>query len=88
MEKVEGSKGNFNVTLNKKPRYIDMAKCTSCGDCAEVCPVSLPSEYDEGFSIRKAVYKQYAQAVPGAFVIQKADRAPCRMASTAVSTLP
>ena len=40
----------------------------------------MPSEYDEGLSAKKATFKQYAQAIPGAFAIQKADKAPCRMA--------
>jgi NADPH-dependent glutamate synthase beta subunit-like oxidoreductase len=49
----------------------------------EVCPVTLPSEYDQGFCDRKATYKKYAQAIPGAFAIQKADKAPCHMACPA-----
>jgi heterodisulfide reductase subunit A-like polyferredoxin len=48
-----------------------------------VCPVALPNEYDQGLSARKATYKKYAQAVPGAFAIQKADKAPCRLACPA-----
>jgi heterodisulfide reductase subunit A-like polyferredoxin len=32
---------------------------------------------------RKAVYKPYAQAIPGAFAIEKIDMAPCRMACPA-----
>ncbi|RLC21096.1 MAG: 4Fe-4S ferredoxin, partial [Deltaproteobacteria bacterium] len=83
MEKVEGSKGNFRVTIHKTPRYIDPAKCTGCGDCAEVCPVTLPNAYDQGLTTRKATYKKYAQAIPGAFAIQKADKAPCRLACPA-----
>jgi len=42
--------------------------------------VDLPSEYDEGLSTKKATFKQYAQAIPGAFAIHKADKAPCRLA--------
>jgi len=57
VEKVEGSKGNFKVTVHKTPRYIDETKCTACGDCAEACPVSLPNEYDQGLDERKATYK-------------------------------
>jgi len=43
----------------------------------------LPDEYDQGLSERKATFKQYAQAIPGAFAIQKADKAPCRLACPA-----
>jgi heterodisulfide reductase subunit A-like polyferredoxin len=42
--------------------------------------VDLPSEYDEGLCSKKATFKQYAQAIPGAYAIQKADNAPCRLA--------
>jgi heterodisulfide reductase subunit A-like polyferredoxin len=45
--------------------------------------VELPSEYDQGLATRRAAYKKYAQAIPGAFAIQKADKAPCRLACPA-----
>ena len=48
-----------------------------------MCPVVLPNEYDQGLCDRKATYKKYAQAIPGAFAIQKADKAPCRLACPA-----
>ena len=83
MENVSGVKGNFRVALKRTPRYLDASKCTACGDCEKVCPVELPSEYDQGLATRKAVYKKYAQAIPGAFAIQKADKAPCRLACPA-----
>jgi heterodisulfide reductase subunit A-like polyferredoxin len=83
IEKIEGSEGNFKAFISQKPRYIDAAKCTSCGDCAEACPVILPNEYDQSLSDRKATYKKYAQAIPGAFSIQKVDKAPCRLACPA-----
>jgi len=80
---LKGSEGRFSVRVRQKPRYIDLSKCTSCGDCAKVCPVQLSNEYDEGLSDRKAAYKLYPQAIPGAFAIQKADKAPCRLACPA-----
>ena len=43
----------------------------------------MPSEYDQGLADRKATYKKYAQAIPGAFAIQKVDKAPCRLACPA-----
>jgi heterodisulfide reductase subunit A-like polyferredoxin len=36
-----------------------------------------------GLSERKAAYKLYAQAIPGAYAIEKGDRAPCRLACPA-----
>ncbi len=47
VEAVEGEAGRFRVRLTKAPRYIDLAKCTGCGDCANVCPVSVPSDFNE-----------------------------------------
>ena len=45
--------------------------------------MELSSEYDEGLGSRKAIYKKYAQAIPGGFAIQKSDKAPCRLACPA-----
>jgi heterodisulfide reductase subunit A len=36
--KVDGYVGNFKVTVNKKARYVDLEKCTGCGDCWNACP--------------------------------------------------
>ena len=78
MVKVRGHSGDFRVTLHRTPRYIDASRCTACGDCAEVCPVILPNEYDQGLTLRKAVHKKYAQAIPGAYAITKSGTAPCK----------
>jgi len=83
IKKVEGTAGNFKVTVHKKPRFIDASKCTACGDCTDVCPVVLPNEYDQGMSQKHATFKKYAQAIPSAFAIMKSDKAPCRDACPA-----
>jgi len=57
---------------------VDLTKCTSCGECAKVCPVSRPNEYNEKLDFRKAIYKQYPQAIPGGFGINKVGTAPCK----------
>ena len=80
---IEGKEGNFKVQVLKKPRFIDLAKCTACGDCIEVCPVALPSEFEQGLSNRKATYKRYPQAIPSAMAISKNGTSPCKIACPA-----
>jgi heterodisulfide reductase subunit A-like polyferredoxin len=80
---IEGEEGNFKVQVLKKPRFIDLAKCTACGDCIEVCPVSLPGEFEQGLSNRKATYKRYPQAIPSAMAISKNGTSPCTIACPA-----
>ncbi len=66
---VEGEPGNFTVTLANRPRYIDPAKCTGCGECARHCPVTAVNQYNKRLDDRRATYIEYAQAVPLAFAI-------------------
>jgi len=75
---VTGEPGNFQIKLLERPRYIDMAKCTACGECEKACPISIPSVFDQGLCDRKAAYKLYPQAMPGAFAIEKRGTAPCK----------
>ncbi len=79
LEEVTGSAGNFKVRIRKKARYVDLDKCTGCGDCVAVCPVSFPDEFDAELGDRRAVYRPYPQAFPNAFVIDKRGKAPCRI---------
>ncbi|MDY6973076.1 MAG: FAD-dependent oxidoreductase, partial [Thermodesulfobacteriota bacterium] len=83
VENIDGKEGDFQVFLRKSTRYIDPDKCTACGDCAYVCPVERPDEYNKGLAHRKAIYKSYPQAIPGGFSIEKLDTAPCRMSCPA-----
>ncbi|MFP4227151.1 MAG: FAD-dependent oxidoreductase, partial [Desulfobacterales bacterium] len=77
VEEVSGYIGNYTVTVRRKPRYVVEGVCTGCGECMSVCPVSMPSGWDEGLANRKAIYRSFPQAVPITYVIDKMDRAPC-----------
>ena len=83
VKEVNGYIGNYTVTVRKKPRYVVEGVCTGCGECAKVCPVTVPSEWDEGLAERAAVYRPFPQAVPITYVIDKRDRAPCNSACPA-----
>lgn len=78
MVDLQGQPGNFKATIRRRPRYIDMDKCTSCGDCSGVCPVDISNHFDRSLGSRKAVAKHYAQAVPNVFGILKNGHAPCK----------
>ncbi len=69
VESVTGYVGNFNVAIRKKARYVDPNECTSCDECAKVCPVTVPDEYQQGFSSRKAIYLPFPQAVPSSYIL-------------------
>ncbi|MCJ8500877.1 FAD-dependent oxidoreductase [Desulfatitalea alkaliphila] len=78
VEKVEGEAGNFKVTLLERPRYVDLDKCTACGECSKVCPIEMPNTFDEGLRERKAAFKLYPQGMPSAYAIEKRGTAPCK----------
>jgi heterodisulfide reductase subunit A len=67
---VEGKAGAFRAKVEVKPRYVDPAKCTSCGLCSEKCPVSRPSEFEAGLGDRSAIYTPFPQAVPSTYAIE------------------
>ncbi|NHJ19729.1 MAG: CoB--CoM heterodisulfide reductase iron-sulfur subunit A family protein [Candidatus Lokiarchaeota archaeon] len=84
IKNVGGSMGNFEVEVEIKPRYVK-DNCTSCGECSAHCPVEVPSEWDSGMSIRKAIYKAYPQAIPATFV---RDKKNCIECNTCVNICP
>ena len=69
VESISGYVGNFSIRVRKKARYVDETACTACGDCAEVCPVTAPDEFQAGLATRRAVYIPFPQAVPSAYLI-------------------
>jgi len=80
IEEITGEPGDFRVKIRQHPRYVDIAPCTGCGDCAEACPIHRLDEFNGGLSERRAIYKPYPQAIPNAFAIEKLGVAPCREA--------
>ena len=72
VEEVAGYVGNFTVTIRQKARYVDVTKCTGCGECWTSCPIKKnPSEFDYGLGFRPAIYIPFPQAVPARPVIDK-----------------
>jgi len=68
---VEGAPGDFKVKIRVAPRYVDPDKCTGCGDCEAKCPRKVSSEFEQGLTVRKAIYSLFPQAIPNTRAIDK-----------------
>ncbi|MFH0946088.1 MAG: FAD-dependent oxidoreductase [Planctomycetota bacterium] len=64
VDTVEGEAGDFEVTLNRKARYVNEELCTGCTVCAEYCPIKIPDPFNQEMSLSKAVHIYFSQAVP------------------------
>lgn len=67
---VSGGPGNYEVTLEIAPRYVN-SNCTACGDCAAACPDEIDSEFNFGLGKTKAAYLPHEMAFPRRYVINK-----------------
>lgn len=65
-EKNDGGKKNplYKVEIRRKTRYVSEDKCIACGLCVKECPVSVPDEYNSGFTLRKAIWIRNGGPVP------------------------
>ncbi|MEM3577019.1 MAG: hydrogenase iron-sulfur subunit [Candidatus Bathyarchaeia archaeon] len=75
--KVDGAPGNYKVTVERKPRYVNEEKCVACDLCASVCPVEVPDEYNARLKNRKAIYINTPLVYPPVYVI---DADACKFA--------
>ncbi len=79
VKEVDGYIGNFQVKVEKKPRFVREDTCTGCGICADPCPVEVPNEFDLGLGTRKAIYTPFPQAVPLIYTIDDENCVGCGM---------
>ena len=69
--------GSFAVDLHQKSAYVDLDTCTGCGQCEEVCTVTVPDEYNYGLVTRRVAHIPFPQAVPKKAIIDRRGEAPC-----------
>ena len=74
---VDGFIGNFKVRIRKNARSVIAKNCTGCGECADVCPVEYPNEWEMNLGTRKAISVPFPQAVPLIFNINKEHCIEC-----------
>jgi len=70
VKSVSGSVGNYEVTLETAPRYVN-SNCTACGACAEVCTDEIDNAFNFGMNKTKAIRLPHEMAFPRRFVLDK-----------------
>ena len=69
LDRLDGGADRWRVELRQHPRYVDLSRCTACGDCIDACPVTVPG------TSHKAIYLESGQ--PQCVVIDKLGKPPC-----------
>ena len=64
---IQGEAGAFEVTLKTWPRYIDVEKCTACGECLESFPECI--RFTPGLDHRAPTCMRYPQATPWSYSV-------------------
>ncbi len=75
VKSVSGKPGNYEVTLEIKPRYVT-CNCAVCGSCASSVPDKFENEFNFGMDEIGAVYLPHEMAYPRRYVINKDALSP------------
>jgi quinone-modifying oxidoreductase subunit QmoA len=65
---VEGSAGDWRVSLRQRPRYVN-ENCTACGDCARAVSAKIPNPHNYGLDEIGAAYLPHGLAYPARYVL-------------------
>jgi heterodisulfide reductase subunit A len=61
---LEEEGGGLAAAVTQRPRYVDPVKCIGCRQCEYGCPVYVPDDEQGGFTLRKAIYIPFSNAIP------------------------
>jgi len=64
LKSLDRSGSELVAQVVQRPRYVDTDKCIGCRQCEYGCPVYVPDEEEGGFTLRKAIYIPFSNAIP------------------------
>jgi heterodisulfide reductase subunit A len=76
----------FEVTILRKPRYVNEGDCTGCRLCEYACPMELPHEFEGNLGMRKAIYVPFSNAIPQVALLDMDNCILCGRCETACPT--
>ena len=60
---ISGTAGHFNVDVKIKPQSVS-ERCTSCGECATVCPIEVPRLVERQHTKKKSYLQAFSTGCP------------------------
>jgi heterodisulfide reductase subunit A len=64
LKSLNRTDGLIYIEVVQRPRYVDRDKCIGCRQCEYGCPAYVPDEEQGGFTLRKAIYIPFSNAIP------------------------
>ncbi len=82
---IQGEPGNFDVSMIKRARHVDTDVCIGTGYCTDVCPQEVVDDFNQGLTMRKAIYRPVPHNLPNMYVI---DADACDQCGECVKVCP
>jgi heterodisulfide reductase subunit A-like polyferredoxin/coenzyme F420-reducing hydrogenase delta subunit len=70
---ISGECGNYTITAVTNPRFVDLSRCTMCGECIFACPELKLNEFEFGIGQHRVIHMPYPFAYPHKPVIDIDD---------------
>ena len=70
---ISGECGNYTITAINNPRFVNLSRCTMCGECIFACPELKLNDFEFGIGQHRVIHMPYPFAYPHKPVIEMDD---------------